>query len=77
MKRKRKKFMTQLHAIVVKVSSFSCWTKGIKLATKFCIIELKQFLILKCDEASVLKQEKGNQTWPYLRAMQKNTLLSN
>ena len=77
MKRKGKKFVTQLHAIVVKVSSFSYWTEGIKLATKFCIIALTEFLLLKCDETSVLKHEKGNQTWPYLRAMQTNTLFSN
>jgi len=62
--------MTQLHAISVKSKSFSCATPDIKLSTKFCIIALKQFLILKCDEASVLKEVKCNQTWPYLRVMQ-------
>jgi len=62
--------MTQLHAIFSKSKSFSCASPDIKLATKFCIVALKQFLILKCDEACFLKQETGNQTWPYLRAMQ-------
>ena len=62
--------MTQFHAIFSKSKTFSCATPDIKLATKFCIVTLKQFLILKCDEASVLKQEMGNQTWAYLRAMQ-------
>jgi hypothetical protein len=59
---RKKKFMSQSHAILVKVSLFCCATQDIKLAIKLSFIASKQFFILKCDEASVLKHEKGNQT---------------